>query len=35
MMDKVSETNNKDALIIKIADLTDNLKYCHLLKAER
>jgi len=34
MMDKISESGNEDALIIKIADLTDNMKTCHLLNPE-
>ena len=35
MMDKISDAWNEDALIIKIADLTDNMRTCHLLKEDR
>ena len=35
MMDKIDQNKNENALIIKLADLTDNMTYCHLLKPDR
>jgi len=32
MIDEIDQRGDTDALIIKIADLTDNMKTCHLLK---
>jgi hypothetical protein len=34
-MDRISNDNNEEALIIKIADFTDNMETCCLLKPER
>jgi hypothetical protein len=34
-MNKIDKTSNVDALIIKIADFTDNVKTAYLLKSER
>lgn len=35
MMKKIKESKNEDALIIKIADFTDNLQTAHLLKEDK